>query len=160
MIRPRLPCETAVGIVAAPLGVKPSQTGSSASTYPCTASGFAFAERDPSTSDLGKEVAYSEMESPNGAQQILVINLGPTDPGVLPHSASVVRLPGRMRQLQSRARAAKHQAYAQGCCVGADTEGLCLHVEDGKIKMSPNPFRSADASEPRGLGNQRQRNGC
>ena len=148
MIRPRLPCEIAVVIVAAPPAGSPTQAGQSAPTPPRTGSGFAFAEKDPSASDLGKEVAYSEIESPNDAQQILVIDSGPSDPGVLPHSASEVRLPGRMRQLQTRARAGKHQAYAQGCCVDADTEGLYLRVKDGKIEMSPNPFRSADASEP------------
>jgi hypothetical protein len=150
MIRPRLPCEIAVVIVAAPPAGSPTQAGQSAPTPPRTGSGLVFAEKDPSASGLGKEVAYPEIESPNGTQQILVINSDPTDRGILPHSASVVRLPGRMRQLQSRARAGKHQAYAQGCCVGPDAEGLCLRVRDGKIKMSPNPFRSADASEPGG----------
>ena len=148
MIRPRLPCETAVVIVVAPPVVNLAQTGPSAPTYPRAGSGLTFAEKDPSTSDLGKEVAYSEIESPNDAQQIPVINSGPTDPGVLPHSASEVHLPEKKRHLQVGARAGKHQAYAQGCCVDADTEGLYLRVKDGKIEMSPNPFRSADASEP------------
>lgn len=148
MIRPRFACETAVVIVVAPPVVNPTQTGPSASKCPRTGSGFAFAEKDPSASDLGKRVACPEIESPNDAQQILVVNWAPTDPGVLPHSASEVRLPGRMRQLQTRARAGKHHAYAQGCCVDADTEGLYLRVKDGKIEMSPNPFRSADASDP------------
>jgi len=124
MIRPRLPCETAVVIVAAPLVVNPTQTSPSASTYPRTGSGLAFAEKDPSASDLGKKVAYSEIESPNDAQQILVVNCDPTDPGVLLHSALEVRLPGRMRQLQTRARAGEHQAYtrAQGCCIHGDMD--------------------------------------
>ena len=148
MIRPRLPCETAVVIVAAPLVVNPTQTSPSASTYPHTGSGLAFVEKDPSASDLGKKVAYSEIESPNGAPQILVVSCDPTDPGVLVHSAFEVRLPSRRRQLQIRARAGEHRAYAQGCCVGADTEGLYLRIKDGKIEMSPNPFRSADASKP------------
>jgi len=148
MIRPRLLCETAVVIVAAPLLVNPTQSGPSASTYPRAGSGLAFAEKDPSASDLGKKVAYSEMESPNDAQQILVVNCDPTDPGILLHSALEVRLPGKKRQLQIRARAGEHRAYAQGCCVGADTERLYLRVKAGKIEMSPNPFRSADASKP------------
>ena len=124
MIRPRLPCETAVVIVAAPLGVNPAQTGRSASAYPRTGSGFASAEKARPASDLGKKVAHSEIESPNGAQHILVVNCDPTDAGVLLHSALEVRLPGRMRQLQIRARAGKHQAYphAQGCCIHADID--------------------------------------
>jgi len=122
MIRPRLPCETAVGVVAAPLRVRPTQTGRSASTYP--RSGLAFAEKDPSASDLGKKVAYSEIQSPNGAPQIPVVNSLPTDPGAPLDLALKVRLPGRMRQLQIRARAGKHQAYAhaQGCCIHADMD--------------------------------------
>jgi hypothetical protein len=142
MIRPRLPCETAVVIVAAPLVVNPTQTSPSASTYPRTGSGLAFAEKDPSASDLGKKVAYSEIESPNDAQQILVVNCDPTDPGVLLHSALEVRLPGRMRQLQIRARVGKQQdyAHAQGGCVGADTDRNWDLPRTRTCKIDPRSF--------------------
>jgi len=124
MVRPRLPCETVVVIVAAPLLVNPTPTGPSASTYPRAGSSLAFAEEDPSASDLGRKVAYSEIESPNGAPQILVVDSDPTAPGVPQDLALEVRLPGKKRQLQIRARAGKQQAYAhaQGCCILADMD--------------------------------------